>query len=151
MKIIQRDITTIDDGVVFHQVNCQGVMRSGVAKAIREKWPEVFSEYSKFCQNKTPEELLGTYNAVNLSDEYSNLTVVNCFSQKNYGYDGELYTDYDSIDKIFREVYRVCCHEETKFYAPYLYGCVRGGGDWNKVSEIICRNISDIIFCKYGE
>ena len=28
-----------------HQVNCQGRMGSGIAKAIKEKWPVVYSEY----------------------------------------------------------------------------------------------------------
>ena len=35
--------------IIIHQVNCQGAMNSGVAKAIREKWPIVFDKYSKLC------------------------------------------------------------------------------------------------------
>lgn len=37
----------LDSGaaVICHQVNCQGKMNSGVAKAIREKWPEVYTRY----------------------------------------------------------------------------------------------------------
>ena len=33
---------------ICHQVNCQGVMNSGVAKQIREKWPEVYESYVNF-------------------------------------------------------------------------------------------------------
>ena len=32
---------------ICHQVNCQGKMNSGVAKAIRDKWPEVYIQYLK--------------------------------------------------------------------------------------------------------
>mgnify|MGYP002509055859 FL=1 len=30
---------------ICHQVNCRGKMNSGVAKAIREKWPIVYDKY----------------------------------------------------------------------------------------------------------
>ena len=32
---------------ICHQVNCQGKMNSGVAKIIRDKWPEVYTQYLK--------------------------------------------------------------------------------------------------------
>ena len=32
--LIKKDITTIEKGVIMHQVNCQDVMGAGVAKAI---------------------------------------------------------------------------------------------------------------------
>ena len=37
----------LDSGAdyICHQVNCQGAMNSGVAKAIRTKWPEAYNEY----------------------------------------------------------------------------------------------------------
>ena len=148
MKIIERDITTIDDGIICHQVNCFGRMNSGVAKAIRAKFPVVFEEYSSVCSQKGPDELLGTLQPVYIPE--TNLIVMNCFSQKNYGYDGKLYTDYVSIDKIFRKIQLEYLFDFPKVYVPYLYGCGLGGGDWNIVSEIICRNIPEVIFCKFG-
>lgn len=41
MNIIKKDITTIDEGVILHQVNCQNAMGSGVAKALFSKWPQI--------------------------------------------------------------------------------------------------------------
>ena len=40
------DITNSKANYICHQVNCQGAMNSGVAKAIREKWPRVYKAYS---------------------------------------------------------------------------------------------------------
>lgn len=42
----------LDSGadVICHQVNCQGAMNSGVAKAIREKWPVVYKAYREKFQ-----------------------------------------------------------------------------------------------------
>lgn len=44
---IVMDITTATRGIVVHGVNCQGVMGSGVALAIRTKWPQIFESYKK--------------------------------------------------------------------------------------------------------
>ena len=50
MDFIQKDITTERHGLIIHGVNCQGVMGSGVALAIRNKWPVVYDEYKKHRQ-----------------------------------------------------------------------------------------------------
>ena len=34
---------------ICHQVNCQGVMGSGIARQIRERWPEVYKDYYDHC------------------------------------------------------------------------------------------------------
>ena len=38
MKIIEKNILTIEKGIVCQQVNCQGVMGAGLAKSIKEKF-----------------------------------------------------------------------------------------------------------------
>ena len=59
---VQGDITKSDCDIICHQVNCQGVMNSGVAKAIREKWPEVYDNYKRWCDREEyKEDLLGHY------------------------------------------------------------------------------------------
>lgn len=39
IKHIKGDIFQSGADVILHQVNCQGVMGSGVAKQVREKYP----------------------------------------------------------------------------------------------------------------
>ena len=34
-----------DADIICHQVNCQGVMGSGVAKEVRERFPNVYEQY----------------------------------------------------------------------------------------------------------
>ena len=43
MKHIYGDIFLSNADAILHQVNCQGVMGSGVAKQVREKYPIVVS------------------------------------------------------------------------------------------------------------
>lgn len=45
LKHIKGDIFESGAQVILHQVNCQGVMGSGVAKQVREKYPIVFEYY----------------------------------------------------------------------------------------------------------
>ena len=49
IEYIKGDIRDTDCKVIAHGVNCQGVMGSGVAKALYEKWPEVKKSYLKYC------------------------------------------------------------------------------------------------------
>jgi len=61
MKIIKKDIVYANEEIIVHQVNCQGVMNSGVAKSIRQAFPLNYLLYSekvsKFSIRKA--ELLG--------------------------------------------------------------------------------------------
>ena len=41
------EVTT---GCIIHQVNAQGVMGSGIAWAIRERYPQVWTDYSSIIK-----------------------------------------------------------------------------------------------------
>lgn len=41
-----------DAKIICHQVNCQGVMGSGVAKEVRERYPKVYEQYHEFMRAK---------------------------------------------------------------------------------------------------
>lgn len=142
--IIEKDITTITEGIICHQCNCFGSMNSGVAKSISKKFPKVKSEYIALCSKNSPKILLGTFQEVVINDK---LKVLNCFSQLNYGREKKLYTNYSAIESIFGLISK---KYSEQVYLPFMYGCGLGGGDWNIVSEIICSKIPDIVFCKFG-
>lgn len=132
------DITNVRKGIIVHQVNCQGVMGSGVAKALYTKWPEVkkkFLEYSH--NNRDSRDMLGTIQQVYIKDD---LVVVNGFSQLNYGTSSKRYTSYDAVDNVFRQVAYLQRQLDLPVYVPYNYGCGLGGGDWNIVETIIASH-----------
>ena len=62
IPIIDGDIFECNDDAILHQVNCQGVMGSGVAKQVRERYPYVYKQYRQLCENAIEEgiSLLGT-------------------------------------------------------------------------------------------
>ena len=63
IHIINGDLFETTAKYICHQVNCKGKMGSGVAKQIRERYPEVYSAYRLECnlfdEQGLPKSLLG--------------------------------------------------------------------------------------------
>ena len=136
VRIIEGDLMNAQCDIIAHQVNCQGAFNSGVAKAIREKFPEVFEKYKNFCDRYTPDFLLGSIQYCILDND--DRLVVNLFAQKNYGYDGKQYTNMLALKQCFERLHNLAEYFNKKTIAlPYKIGCVRGGADWNEVYKLI--------------
>ena len=119
--------------VLCHQVNCRGVMGSGIALQIRNKYPNVYKEYKKFCSSYQPSAILGRCFMVKTKDNY----IANLFGQDNYGRH-VCQTNYDALYKAFIHMHINACNMGLKSIGiPYGIGCGCAGGDWNKVYDII--------------
>lgn len=139
LSIVHKDILTAledpDTGMIVHQVNCQGAMNSGVAKALREAVPKHFEDYAAMHKHALQNEsLLGRIVAtqverVNMCD----LWVVGVFGQLYYGYDGKRYTQYPALFSGLITAIQNNPNPNQKIAIPYKIGCDRGGGDWEAV------------------
>lgn len=132
---IKGDITKSDCNYICHQVNCQGKMNSGIAKAIRTKWPRVYEEYCEMYkqfreQNQSPLKM------TLISDISKNQKVANMFAQEFYGYNGKRYTDYEAFYQCLCNVRNSASPQDT-FAFPYKIGCVRGGANWKIIRTMI--------------
>ena len=123
----------LDSGaaVICHQVNCQGKMNSGVAKAIREKWPEVYTRYRTKYECEV--DLLGQIQPVIINADQA---VINMFAQYNYGYDNRRYTSYDAFWSCLGEIKKYL-NPGTTIAFPARIGCVRGGANWSVILKMI--------------
>lgn len=128
-----------DANIICHQVNCQGVMGSGVAKEVRERFPNVYWQYRHLCDGHTRYtfDLLGTAQIILVSDKNNGLYIANCFGQDKYGYDGHQYTDTDALMEAFTCVAKQARANNWKVAMPYKIGCCRGGANWDTVERII--------------
>ena len=139
VKIITGNLLDSKEDYICHQVNCQGVMGSGVAKAIRDKWPEIFTEYRSYVDMcfGTP---LGSVCYAPINN--SNQIVANMFAQSSYGYDGKRYTSYDAfcncLNAMARDIPKNCT-----IAFPYKIGSDRGGANWNIIYAMICAILGD--------
>ncbi len=97
LHYIKKDISTVTNGIVAHGVNCAGKMNSGVAKAIRNRWPEAYRRFMDHTTAQKPKGrcILGEVDVIRIDGE--NVVVANCYTQRTYGYDGKKYADLEGI------------------------------------------------------
>lgn len=138
IREIKGNLLDTDLNFIAHGVNCQDKMGSGVAKALFTVYPEVKQQYHKYFGDNIhlaingQEDFLGTVQPVTVKD---GKIVFNLFTQENYGYDGKLYVDYNSIQKCF-DILTNQCDYVNAIAIPRI-GCGLAGGDWEVVREII--------------
>lgn len=143
-KIVNGNLLDATEAMICHQVNCQGAMNSGVAKGIRNKYPEVFNQYLQAVSNhrKSGEPLLGCCQYVDISSGNGRQFCCNMFAQNRYGYDGRTYTSLEAFRECLEDINRVCVGCSVAF--PWKVGCVRGGADWDTVLPMICEVLKDV-------
>lgn len=143
MQLVQKDITTVTEGVIVHQVNCLGVMGAGVAKQIAKKFPGVEKAYKDKISNDATHildkiRLLGTCHIIDtynneerfsLIHEDSGLYVANLFGQLEVGKGRQ--TDYCAVDIGLSMIEDIVGASTLPVYFPMGMGCGLGGGDWS--------------------
>lgn len=127
IEYLKKDITTVERGIVAHGVNCSHAFGSGVAGAIRKKWPDVCERYME-----RPWMVIGDTQWCWQGPE---LCVVNCFTQEKYGYDGKKYANLAAIASCLLGVITSAPKDYT-VYMPKI-GCGLGGLNWLQVYPIV--------------
>jgi O-acetyl-ADP-ribose deacetylase (regulator of RNase III) len=144
LHYIKGDLLEVKNGILAHGVNCQGVMGSGVALGIRNKYPSVYEAYSRtaLLGEYDPDCLLGTVQVVStLPDgvydpKGDTVLVANIFTQNKYGKDGKRYLDYEALYVGFEKLYKRSVLYDLPLCIPKI-GCGLAGGDWGVVSVMI--------------
>ena len=125
--------------LIVHQTNCMGVMGRGIAKSIREKYPEVFPPYHKLCM-EMGRKLLGKTQFLLMHD---GTFIANCFGQYNYG-TSHIQTDYHTLESALSSVVDFAITEDiNRVGLPYRIGSALAGGNWDTVYDIIKRVFKD--------
>ena len=134
------NMLNVEHGILVHGCNAQGVMGSGIALAVKTKYPAAFDAYRAACASLKPEERLGKSVFVNVSDY---IYVANCITQFDFGKDGRKYVNYQAIQQCFTDVAAKAKKDHLDVHYP-LIGAGLGGGDWAVISNII-----DAVFAKH--
>lgn len=124
---------------IGHQANCQNTMNSGVAKALRAEWPQV---YEADCQTiKGDVNKLGSL-SFTLCEHGP---IFNLYGQQFYGREkGVVYTSLEALDKAFgmmRLFVNAADHKSVGF--PKL-GAGLGGAKWADVEALIAKHFGGI-------
>lgn len=131
----QGDLLQSDCDVIVHGCNCFNQMGSGIAKAIRAKYPEVY-EVDFFTKRGDPYKL-GTFSKVTVHD--GSRVVYNAYTQYKCGTDRR-HLDYAALEDVLmairEDLINLGAYATCKFGMPKI-GAGLAGGDWNLIEQII--------------
>lgn len=135
MEVIYGDITLVTEGVIVHQVNCQGAIGAGLSGQLIAKYPQLERDYHCVCKDKNPQDLMGL---ITISTINKKLAIASIFAQLNYGNAYKTHKVYTDMDVLVRDLEYLCtAYPEDKFYIPYRIGCGLAGGDWEELEKRI--------------
>ena len=140
INIINGDLLKSDAKVIAHQSNCFHVMGGGIAKQLKDKYPEVYQ--ADLLTERGDSGKLGTFSVAEISDD---LTVFNMYSQYVYGR-GTTHTNMYFVEECFYQLAKhLKLHPELgdTISIPYKYGCGLAGGDWGVVLNILGKLLGE--------
>lgn len=138
IRYVKGDLLLTPYDYILHGCNAQGVMGSGVALAIRNKYPKAFKDY----EDHFKEVGLNLGDAI-CSKQDDGKVIINAITQDYYGRNGSKYVSYDAIDKVTKDInqyFRSPFPRQTGSVAMPMIGAGLGGGDWYIISAIIEKN-----------
>lgn len=161
MKIIYKKGNLVDaeEHCIAHGCNAQGVMGSGVAKAIKEKWPQAFVRYRAQYESPYGLQLGRSVYYAHYDPEHPTIEeyklIVNCITQEFYGKDGKKYVSYDAIHTCIKGINDEARGrknaqnkplEQNPFdsFAIPKIGAGYGGGSWEVIAAIIEDVTTDV-------
>jgi len=139
MNIIKGDLVQLGlEGkfdVIIHGCNCFCTMGAGIAKSIRDNFPEAYQADLK--TNMGDKNKLGTYSCAQVNKQENRLTIVNGYTQ--YDFSGEnVLVDYGAIRDLFSKIKKN--FQNQKIGYPKI-GAGLAKGDWQIISGIISEEL----------
>ena len=140
MKVVHGDLVKLAlDGrfdVIVHGCNCQCTMGAGIAKTIKQVFPEAYE--ADLATPKGSREKLGTLSTATVERNGRTLTIVNGYTQLHWRGPG-VRLDYDAVRSIMRRV--------KDSYSGRAIGYPRIGaglakGDWGIIAAIIDEELA---------
>lgn len=129
------NLLDVTRGVIIHGCNSHGVMGSGVALAVKNKYPGAYELYREQCieSKDAPALLLGSVIVYEVNDD---LLVANMITQKDFG-THKRQVNYGAIARGFDDLEEYYANMPgLVFHFPKI-GAGLGGGDWEVIAEII--------------
>ena len=125
--------------VIVHGCNCHNTMGSGIAKAIKQVFPEMYEADCKTIAGDKSK--LGTYSSADISLKVGRPCVgINAYTQFDFGRT-KINVDYQAVEAVFAKLNKD--FSGKKIGIPKI-GAGLAGGDWATISEIINSVTPDI-------
>lgn len=138
MKYVKGDLVQLADvgefDVIIHGCNCFNTMNSGVAKAIRSKFPETYTADCKTAKGDKNKLGRFTYVTTDTSAD-TNLTIYNAYTQYNYGVDTGPHFNMEAFVRAMISI-RNGLFENVRIGIPKI-GAGLAGGNWDEISQAL--------------
>jgi O-acetyl-ADP-ribose deacetylase (regulator of RNase III) len=122
--------------VIIHGCNCQCTMGAGIAKTIRQKFPEAYTADLQTTAGDRAK--LGTISYAEVWMDQKKLTVVNAYTQFEWRGPG-IKVDYGAVRSAFQLIKK----QFTGMRMGYpKIGAGLAGGDWQVISQIIDEELA---------
>lgn len=147
-------IEALDTGevsAIAHQANCFNTMKSGVAKAIVERWPAVAE--ADQATNKGDPDKLGTLSFTPVfCDDCEIRPVFNLYGQFTYGREkGMIYTDLKALGNALHQMKLFLDSMKIKRVGLPKLGAGLGGAKWEDVESCIITELSGLDVTIYSK
>jgi len=126
--------------VMVHGCNCFHKMGAGIAKEIKQRYPQAYHTDTMYTK-RADKKKLGTYSSVSVISKKNkdvSFYIVNGYTQFEYG--KGVHIDYIALEKVFEKI-------KNDFYGLRIaypkIGAGLAGGDWKKISKIIDEKLEN--------
>jgi O-acetyl-ADP-ribose deacetylase (regulator of RNase III) len=138
VDVIDGDLLDFPMGIntIAHSCNIMNIMGAGIARQIKEKYPEAFKIDSK--ANLNQENGLGYFSYCKL-DSDSNKRVINLYTQEATGSGRQVNYEafYSSIEYLFQAINSSPDAAQYVLGLPFGISCGLAGGNWNIIQSMI--------------
>ncbi len=139
MQVVKGDLIKLalqkEFDVIIHGCNCQCAMGAGIAKAIKDTFPEAYAADLK--TEKGSKDKLGTISCAVVNRNEHETTIVNGYTQYHWTGPGVL-ADYDAIRAVLRHIKDNFSGKKIGY--PKI-GAGLAGGDWDVIAKIIDQEL----------
>lgn len=127
-------------GILVHGCNSLGYFNKGIAKQIRDTYPQAYQDY--ILRFRRGNLFLGD---VVCTDVAPNLIIVSGITQDSISSDPKIRNvSYNAIEQVFRQVNQLAIQFGLPVKFPMI-GAGLGGGDWDTIAQIIDSTLSPSI------
>lgn len=136
IKYVKGNLFECEEKYIGHGCNAQGVMGSGVAKIIKQKYPLAFKIYYEHHKQE------GLYVGEVLSAACGDKTILNMITQDHFGsFEDVRYVSYDGVANCFKNINMR--YQGISLAIPKI-GAGLGNGNWKVIETIIKEYAPDI-------
>jgi len=143
IEYVKGDLFQTPIKTIVHGCNAQGVMGSGVAKIIKERYPDAFrryrSQYEKMC-------VLTLGDIIVVPCEYAGekKIIVNAITQEIFGRDGRRFVSYDAVAESMSKINHMFDLYGIEEVAMPKIGAGLANGKWEIIERIIETELTDV-------